>query len=331
MKQAATGAGNCTLTNECLLATALANIAAATNTRLFIGDNGTYSTSVTLNSNGWLIGQGVTGTTFDALFAIALPAQGTLAARPSLNLPAPTISIASAATNAVNLNGVGTTNNLRGVNLVTGSATTKAISGTGFGTLTTSDVVISGSGPALDLTNGTLSGSFTSISSSGGANGIKLAAIGGNATLGNGALSGSTANTFDVTGGTGTLTYNGTIASGNAHSVSVANKTGGTVTFNGAITDNNTGISLTSNGARRSALRAPEPHDGANAAFTATGGGTGPRSNATSTAITTTGPAVNVTNTTIGGAGVKFKSVSANGAANGIILNNTGAGTLARR
>jgi len=326
VKQAATGAGNCTLTNECLLATALANIAAATNTRLFIGDAGTYSTSVTLNSNGWLIGQGVTGTTFDALFAIALPAQGTLAARPSLNLPAPTISIASAATNAVNLNGVGTTNTLRGVNLVTGSATTKAISGTGFGTLTTSDVVVSGSGPALDLATGTLSGSFTSISSSGGANGIKLAAIGGNATLGNGALSGATANTFDVTGGTGSLSYNGTIASGNAHSVSVANKTGGTVTFNGAITDNDTGVSLTSNtGATITFTGGLTLSTGSSPAFTATGGGTVNVTGSGNTAVTTTGTALNVTNTNIGASGLTFRSVSSTGAANGIVLNSTGA------
>jgi hypothetical protein len=94
VKQSPVGAGNCTLGNECTLATTLATIGATTNTRVFVADNGTYSNSVTLNSNGWLIGQGVTGTTFDALFGILFPAQGTLAARPALNQPAPTISVA---------------------------------------------------------------------------------------------------------------------------------------------------------------------------------------------------------------------------------------------
>ncbi|MEO8675086.1 MAG: hypothetical protein ABI569_05870, partial [Casimicrobiaceae bacterium] len=331
VKQSAAGAGNCTLTNECLLATALANIGATTSTRIFIGDNGTYSNSVTLNSNGWLIGQGVTGTTFDALFGIGAPAQGTLTARPSLSLSAPTISIASLATNVVTLTNAGTTNSVRGVNLTTGSNSTKAIGGAGFGTLTTSDIVISGSGPALDLANGALSGSFTSISSSGGANGIKLTTIGGTSTLGNGALGGSTANTFEISGGTGTFTYNGTIASGGAHSVSVANKTGGSVTFNGAITDSATGISLTNNtGAAIGFAGGLNLTTGASAALTATGGGTvSATQNNTSivnTLTTTTGTALNVANTTIGAAGLTFRSISSNGGTgNGITLDTTGA------
>ena len=43
------------------------------------------------------------------------------------------------------------------------------------------------------------------------------------------------------------------------------------------------------------------------------------------TITTTTGTALNVANTTIGASGLTFRSISANGAANGIILNNTGA------
>ena len=40
---------------------------------------------------------------------------------------------------------------------------------------------------------------------------------------------------------------------------------------------------------------------------------------------TTTGTALNVANTTIGGEDLTFQSISANGAANGIVLNTTGA------
>src|SRR5207248_500707 len=66
---------------------------------------------------------------------------------------------------------------------------------------------------------------------------------------------------------------------------------------------------------------------GTNPAFSATGGGTvnvndaGPVVN---TLTTTTGTALNVANTTIGSTGLKFQSISANGATNGIVLNNTG-------
>jgi hypothetical protein len=43
------------------------------------------------------------------------------------------------------------------------------------------------------------------------------------------------------------------------------------------------------------------------------------------TLTTTTGTALNVANTTIGASGLTFRSISANGAVNGIVLNNTGA------
>ena len=42
------------------------------------------------------------------------------------------------------------------------------------------------------------------------------------------------------------------------------------------------------------------------------------------TLTTTTGTALNVTNVNIGAAGLTFRSISANGAANGLVLNNTG-------
>ena len=61
--------------------------------------------------------------------------------------------------------------------------------------------------------------------------------------------------------------------------------------------------------------------------FTATGGGTvnvtGTNTIGATTAPTTT--ALNVGNTTIGASDLTFRSISANGAANGIVLNNTGA------
>ena len=155
----------------------------------------------------------------------------------------------------------------------------------------------------------------------------KLAGVNGTSDFGTGALSGATGNTFDVSAGTATITYNGTIASGTARSINVTGKTGGTVTFGGAVTDNDTGILLTSNtGATINFTGQLTLATTTNPAFTATGGGTVSATDVNSTVSTSTGTGINVANTTIGGSGLKFKSVAVSGATNGLILNNTGAG-----
>ncbi|MCH7729589.1 MAG: hypothetical protein IH991_24390, partial [Planctomycetes bacterium] len=58
--------------------------------------------------------------------------------------------------------------------------------------------------------------------------------------------------------------------------------------------------------------------------FNATSGGTVNVTGANNTIDTTTGTAVNIANTTIGAGGVTFRSISVNGAINGIVLNTTG-------
>ena len=84
---------------------------------------------------------------------------------------------------------------------------------------------------------------------------------------------------FNVSGGAATITYNGTITDDVGQLVSIANTTGGAKSFTGAITDGNdgdgNGISLTSNtGATITFSGGLLLSTGANAAFTATGGGT---------------------------------------------------------
>src|SRR5207253_2970280 len=61
------------------------------------------------------------------------------------------------------------------------------------------------------------------------------------------------------------------------------------------------------------------------AGFSATGGGTVNVTGSANTIDSTTGTALNVSSTNIGASGLLFKSISANGAANGIVLNTTGA------
>jgi|GEM_PF-1049315 len=63
-------------------------------------------------------------------------------------------------------------------------------------------------------------------------------------------------------------------------------------------------------------------------AFSASGGGAVTVQGTGNTITTTTGPALNVVNTTIGAAGLTFRSISVNGASTGINLNGTGAGGL---
>jgi hypothetical protein len=100
---------------------------------------------------------------------------------------------------------------------------------------------------------------------------------------------------------------------------------GGTVSITGLTTSGGAGASLTgaNNGATFS-FAGVSASSGANAAFTATGGGTVSVTGAANTLTTTTGTALNVANTTIGASGLTFRSIASNGAASGIVLNNTG-------
>ena len=87
----ASGTGNCTLGNECTLTTALAFGAASAN--IFISDAATHTNGpITLNSGGTIIGQGIVAPSFDSVYGIGTPSQGTLAPRPAVNQPRPTIS-----------------------------------------------------------------------------------------------------------------------------------------------------------------------------------------------------------------------------------------------
>ena len=93
------------------------------------------------------------------------------------------------------------------------------------------------------------------------------------------AITNATGTDFAISGGTATVTYNGTITDDVGQLVSVSGATGGTKSFGGAITDGNdgdgSGISLTNNtGATITFSGGLTLSTGANPAFAATGGGT---------------------------------------------------------
>ncbi|MCX6982630.1 MAG: cadherin-like domain-containing protein [Verrucomicrobia bacterium] len=244
-------------------------------------------------------------------------------------------SITNSGGDAVTL---GQNNTLAGFNV--GNTSGKAIVGGNVGTLTVGTVGINTTGAGMDLT-GTASPAvnvvLTGLASGGGTNNVKLTTLGGTVTLGSGALSGSSGSAVVVNGGTGSVSYSGTVTQTTAaRVVDIQNKTNGTVSFSGAITSNNgtgQGVFLNANtGATINFTGGMSVSTGANAAFTATGGGTVTATqNNTSivnTLTTTTGTALNVANTTIGASGLTFRSITAGTGAGsagvGISLVSTG-------
>ncbi len=303
------------------------------NDNIFVYESATgYTGGVTLLSGQKLIGQDSTST-LSTITGLTPPSGS--ASFPAMNTGAPAVTIQNAGGIGVTLNSGNTLNGFTG-----GNSSSSAISGSSFGTLTVADVIVNTTGQALSLTNGTLSATFSSVTSTGGTNNISLATgagtLTGTLTISAGALSGATGNSFDINGGTAAISNAATIASGFARSVNVTGKTGGTVIFSGAITDTDTGISLTTNtGATINFIGGLSLSTGANTAFNATGGGTvnvcdeNPCNPAATGALvntltSTTGTALNVANTTIGSNNLEFRSISANGALKGIILNTTG-------
>ena len=323
---AATNAGRLTDPFPTITAASTA-IGVNTNQRVF-AYAGNYAQGIALNSGGWLVGQQVTGTNFDTAMGI-IPATGTIA-RPAIA----TGTAALGSTVTLNTNAV-----VRGIAI--NSGTNNAM--TGSGGLTGVDVAQTTtnttSGTALLLNNvaGTLS--FSNVfKSSGTGIGIGLTNVAANVTVSAGGITGSPA-AVDIDGGTGAFSTAGTVSSSTGRPVEVTNRNTGTpglVQFTGVVTGNgtSTGILLDNNDNGNVTFAGGLVlNTGANPAYTAINGGTvivtdpnGPAFAPNNTITTTTGTALNVSGTTIGAAGLNFLSISSNGAANGIVLSNTGTG-----
>jgi trimeric autotransporter adhesin len=198
----AAGAGTaCTVPQPCTLATAVTQIGANTNRRIFIMDNGSHAAAVPLNAQGWLIGQAVTGADFDTVFSInpASVAPGTLSARPAINAAAPTVQ----QTVSLNANVV-----VRGLAVTTSAmvAMNDLQAGT-FASPTVNETSLSATGAAaLDLSTITAASlTFTSISGNGGASSILLNNVAGTLAVNGGTLQATTAAAVSLTN-TGSLT-----------------------------------------------------------------------------------------------------------------------------
>ena len=215
-------------------------------------------------------------------------------------------------------------------------------------------------GPAVDVTGtsgATLA--FDGVDSTNSANdGINLDGLGaGTFSAASGDIGGAAGVAFDLNGGSGDVTYPGSLGNGTGATAEITGRSGGAVSLSGTIADTNDaggGITVSSNtGGSTTFSAATKTLDtGASAAVTlssnsghtitlsgggldvdastgaglsATGGGTLNVAGTGNTVDTSTGTALSVQDTTIGASGLTFQRISANGAANGINLNNTGA------
>jgi VCBS repeat-containing protein len=248
----AAGAGNCTLGNECTLTTALAFGAA--NANIFISDAATHSNGpITLNSGGSIIGQGIVAPSFDALFGILAPAQGTLAPRPAVNQARPAISNSPIT--------LGTNSTAAGFNMSNNSGDTliaSSKSGLLVKDMDVSSTATTSSDYAVRLTNSSGTFAFGNITVPGGAggNGVNFSGTTsaspvtfGNVSTTSGdavtiATSGATNFSFNdatsttgkavgITGGTGSMTFHAVNANGGSNGVTIGGNYAGAFTVTG--------------------------------------------------------------------------------------------------
>jgi len=245
------------------------------------------------------------------------------------------ITASTTTANAINLTNTGGTVNF------TGGLSLTTTSGVGFNATGGGTVTSTGIDGTLALVTLTASGSnYTSLPivgfSGGGGSGAAatVAAVVGSANVTNGGSGYTSAPTVTLSGGGGSgATAIALIAGGSVSAVLISNAGSGytsapTVGFSGG-----GGV----NAAASTILRLASVNlTSAGSGYTSTptvsltgGGGSGatasPALTGSSTLTTTTGTALNVANTTIGASGLIFKRISTNGAAKGIVLNNTGA------
>lgn len=275
---------------------------------IFVYESATaYSGSITFLANQKLIGQDasqsletITGLTPNATYSVQFPAMnsgnGTV------------VSLTATNANIITLN---TGNTIRGLT-VGGAGTGKKITGSSFGTLTlgnttTPDVILNGTGQALDLVTGTLSGGLTSLATTSSAGqGVLISSVAGTYNFGNATVSGSTTQGILISGSSSIVpTFGATTVSSGTDGVSIQNNTGN-VTFSslGVTTTNGIGL-LGSNNTGQITV-----------------------TNNTSGINATGGAAINLSqNSGTSTVNLNFSGLTSSGGTNGVHLNNI-AGTI---
>ncbi len=268
------------------------NIFVYTGTSAYVG-------GVTLLNGQKLIGQGA-GDTLLSITGLATPSgtntlPSTGGTNPTISAAGPNITLA-------------TGNTIRGVTLNGTAVGAVNLSGTSFGTLTLAETTISGTGQALSLTTGTLSGpvsstaAFTSISSTNSSTtGISLTSVAGNMSSGSTTITNPTGIGISVNTSSAALSFGTTSSTASGGTgISLLTNTG-TITF-GALT-------ITPDAGQRGLLAT----DNTNTITIPSG--TISTSNAVALQITRSSSTTPLL--------VSLTSVSANGGTDGIILTNT--------
>src|SRR6266478_411042 len=266
----------------------------AANDNIFLYESATdYVGPLTLLSGQRFIGQDATAS-LSSITGLTPPAGSD--PLPVTNSGNATIVNITSALTAIT---VASGNNLVGF---TGGDAVIDIIGTGFGTLTVSDVRLNGIGQALNLSTGTLAAAFISISSTNSAtSGITLTGVAGTLTSPTTTITNPTGIGISVGTSSATLNFGNTTSIGSGGTgVSLLTNTG-TITF-GTLT-------LTPDATQRGLLATDN-----SMTITSTGG-----SISTSGAIAVEITRASGTTPLI----MSLSSVSTNGGANGILLTNT--------
>lgn len=202
-------------------------------------------------------------------------------------------------------------NTIRGLN-ITATANDGIVGNNGGGTTTVDqvDIILSGAGSGIDLTN--QSGSFTF------SNGLI-------SSTGSGAV-------VNINGGSAVFSFNSanTVKNGGGSGIVVANKTGGSVTFDAAsaVTLNNiagAGVSLNTNTGSFDFNGGLAITNTGGTGFNAINSGIVTITGINNSINTIDGTGLNLSGSTIGAGGITFQSISSANAVNGIVLSNTGA------
>ncbi|MCM3905164.1 MAG: Ig-like domain-containing protein [Pyrinomonadaceae bacterium] len=208
--------------------------------------NGAYTGGLTFLANQKLIGQGATDTLANIAGVGAVQPYSDPLPVTNGNPANVTITTAIAATNALTVNAGGII--LRGFTI--GNTTGAKILGSSFGTLTAGnnaspDLVLNGTGQALNLTTGTFAATsaFLSVATaSSGTQGISFSGVAGTVSFGSTNIAGSTTQGILVGTTTADINFGNTSVSGGTDGVSLQNNASGTRTFGSLSVSNNSGI-----------------------------------------------------------------------------------------
>jgi hypothetical protein len=227
-----------------------------------------YSGPVTLLNSQRFIGQDATSSLLALSGITPAPSSPAL---PAMNSGNATIAEITSSSLGIVL---GQNNQIHG--LTVGNTTGIGIIGGNFGALTVRDVDINGSGEAIALFTGDINAVFGELSSSSGAQGIRLDGV-SSGTLSHTAtssLSNHTGEAVRITGSSVGFTYGGDI-SNSGKGIVLSSNSGSTIDFTGTLT-----LTTANNGA-----------------FNAAGGGTVTSTGTGSTIVTTTATALAISST----------------------------------